>query len=296
MGVEQASGRRRCFPLWVFAGLVLATVSEAQERVVQTHRASEPEGRLLAYYSAAMTFSPLGQALTDGRWSLALEATWLPRLDDAQRRPGIDKPESTNLSPILPRPRAAWRTAGGTSVEVSWIPPLTVGDARANVVSAAASRTLGRWGGVTLAPRLSAVVGRVRGAITCNRRTLTGRGPDLAVYYANICHGNDSDDWFEPRLVAGEVLATRSLPALHARAWAALGGRVDRTRFDIGVRKADGSRDADHPVLQLSDTRLHLAVGGRWRLPGPLEVSAEWFYAPGSVSTLRTLLAWTGGR
>lgn len=276
------------------ATALLAAPLVAQGRAEQVHRASEPEGRLLAYYSATMVYSPLGAVAPSHRWSAGIEATWLPSLSESQRRPAIDKPETTNLSPILPRPRLTLRTRVAV-FEASWVPPITVADAKANLVAVAASRTVATWRGVAFIPRVSATAGRVEGAITCNASTAGAGDRDLATYYAAVCHGNDSDDWFEPRLAAGEIVAARALARPGAQLWVAAGGRVDRSRFDIGVRRADGVRDPDHPILRLRDRRPHFAAGVRWPVAGRVIAAGEWFYAPGSVATLRALVALTGG-
>lgn len=288
-----ARARHRPAALLLLPALTAAAAPlAAQGRTEQVHRASEPEGRLLAYYSATMVFSPLGAVAPWQRWSVGLEATWLPSLSESQRRPGIDKPETTNLSPVLPRPRVGVRTSLA-DFEASWIPPVTVADAKANLVAVAASRTAGSWRGIAFIPRLSVVSGRVEGAITCNAATAAG-DRDLATYYAAVCHGNDSNDWFEPRIAAGEIVAARAFARPGAQLWLAAGGRIDRSRFDIGVRRADGSRDPDHPVLELRDSRSHLAAGGRWPVARRVVAAVEWFYAPGSVATLRALVALTG--
>ena len=270
----------------------MATPVRAQERHVQRHRADEPEGRLIAFYSSAMTFSSIGAVPGERGLSLGMEGTWLPRLSEAQRRPGIDKPETTNLAPVVPRPRLAWRAPGGVVVEGSWIPPLRVGAAKANVLAAALSRTVATWRGVAFTPRLSAVAGRVTGAITCNARTAREGGPPLAIYYLHVCHDRDSDDRFEPRLLAGEVVASRRIARLGAEGYLSVGGRADRTRFDIGVIRRDGSRDPDHPILRLRDTRVHLAGGARWAVARHVTAAGEWFWAPGSLSTVRLYAGW----
>lgn len=311
VGVEQAKDRRRRASLarrararrlmaamgcaMGCAMAMTATPARAQGRVKQVHRASEPEGRLLAYYSATMVLSPLGEVAPGRRWSLGVEGTWLPALSESQRRPGIDKPETTNLAPVLPRPRVSLRTALGV-FEASWVPPVTVADAKANLFGFAASRSVATWRGIDVSPRVSLVAGRVEGAITCNANTAADGGRDLATYYAAVCHGNDSNDWFEPRLVAGEVMATRAVRGGRGHAWLSAGARIDRSRFDIGVRTSTGARDLDHPILKLDDTRPHLSAGLRLAVTERLTTAGEWFYAPGSVATLRALVAVTGVR
>lgn len=282
-------------------GASIATAQDAATRLHQVHSASEPEGRLLAYYSAAMVFTPVGSLPPGARWIAGLEGTWIPPLNESQRRPGIDKPETTNLAPVLPRPRVALRTRVA-EVEASWVPPIKVADAQANLVSFAASRRVASWHRTAIATRLSIVSGRVEGAITCNASTAARGGSTLATYYAAVCHGRDSEDWFEPRLAAGELVARRGVGERAATAgvprgdvWLAVGARVDRSRFDIGVIRTDGSRDPDHPVLELRDTRPHAAGGFAWRLGHRLSAAVEGFYAPGSVATLRLFGAVVGG-
>jgi hypothetical protein len=40
--------------------LLATSAAHAQERVLEQHGFTDPEGRLLAFYSAAMAFSPAG--------------------------------------------------------------------------------------------------------------------------------------------------------------------------------------------------------------------------------------------
>ena len=100
----------------------------------------------------SMAFSPAGIGWDDSRLSLALEVSHVPYLDKAQRRPSIDKPESTNLAPFFPRPRislglGAWR------VEASWIPPMRVFDVEANLGSLAIRGPSATIGAFRLSPR-----------------------------------------------------------------------------------------------------------------------------------------------
>lgn len=290
VGVEQAGGRWR----YAFAAAVLLAgmpaAAAAQDRVTEEHGASEPEGRLLAFYAAAVAFSPAG-FLSDDALTLGLEVSYIPWLDASRRRPFADKPEATNLAPVFPRPRVAARLPGGFRAEASWIPPLRVFDVRANLFAIALTRPVAAVGSVTLAPRLWATAGRVRGAMTCNEDTMLGHGVELQTYYLNICHGRESEDWFEPRLVAGELVALRALrPTLDA--YLVAGARYDRTRFDIGVLYPDGSRDPDHPILELRATRPHFALGAVWETAARFGAGLEAFYAPGSLFTVRASGRW----
>ena len=281
--------------LWRASRVValLAAFSSASgaQRVLERHPFSDPEGRLLAFYSASMAFSPAGMAPDESRLSLSLELSHVPSLNEAQRRPSIDKPESTNLAPFFPRPRGALRL-GNWIVEASWIPPMRVFDVEANLVSAAIVAPSVRVGTWSIAPRAWGTYGRVKGSMTCSSETMVGHGSDLELYYATVCHGRESDDWFEPRMLAGEGVVSKSLGSGGGRLYAVLGGRVDRTRFDIGVLTFDGARDQDHPILQLRTVRPHGALGASWRVRGGILAGGELFYAPGSLLTGRVSGKW----
>ncbi|HEX6942680.1 MAG TPA: hypothetical protein VF128_07110 [Gemmatimonadaceae bacterium] len=295
VGAGQYTCRRRYITSRVcgftVAALLAAGDVAAQERVLERHGFSDPEGRLLAFYSASMAFSPAGIGWDDSRLSFALEVSHVPYLDKAQRRPSIDKPESTNLAPFFPRPRlslgvGAWR------VEASWIPPMRVFDVEANLGSLAISGPAVKLGAFRLSPRAWGTIGRVRGAMTCSSQEMVGHGSDLELYYATVCHGRESDDWFEPRMAAGEAVLSRSLGTGGSSMYAMLGARADRTRFNIGVLTFEGQRDPDHPILQLSTFRPHGAVGGSWRVRRGVYAGGELFYAPGSLLTGRVSGRW----
>jgi hypothetical protein len=151
-----------------------------------------------------------------------------------------------------------------------------------------------RLGGYRLQPRAWAVTGRVRGSMTCSTREMLGRGADLELYYNTVCHARESDDWFEPRMLGGEIIASRTIFGINS--YAILGGRIDRTRFDIGVLTPVGDRDNDHPILELRATRPHMALGGSWRVRREVSAGAELFYAPGSLLTVRVSGRWMARR
>jgi hypothetical protein len=275
----------------VIALLVAFPGALPAQRVIERHPFSDPEGRLLAFYSAAMAFSPAGLAPDESRLSVSLEVSHVPYLDAAQRRPSIDKPESTNLAPFFPRPRGALRI-GSWIAEASWIPPMRVFDVEANLVSAAIVAPPVKVGSFSIAPRAWGTFGRVRGAMTCSSQTMLGHGSDLELYYATVCHSRESDDWFEPRMLAGEGVVSRSLGSGGGRLYAIVGARVDRTRFDIGVLTPEGARDTDHPILQLRTVRPHGALGASYRVRRGVLAGAELFYAPGSLLTGRVSGKW----
>ena len=262
----------------------------------------------MIYYSSALAFSPLGISasmpassggagampvangvgLREPRFELAVELSYVPPLSEAQRTASGDKPQATNLAPLFARPRASVRLPAGVTLEASWIPPVRVFDVKANVVSAALTRGYAA-GRLAIVPRLSFLVGRVEGPITCNAETAEDEGPDLEVYYAFVCHGNDSKDHFEPLHFAGELLLAPAAPRRRWQPYVGLGARYERTEFDIGVIKGDGTRDLDHPVLEVRTTRAFGSAGVSWLAAARTRFAAELYYAPGSLLTVRAL-------
>lgn len=272
----------------IAAGILsLPALAEAQERVRQRHDFDDPEGRLIGFYSAALLFSPLGAPERKDAWTVdvGLEITYIPQLSKSQRTAFQDKPEATNLAPFLLRPRVSFVLPGEMHLQASWVPPLRVFDVEANLVSVAVTRAI-QPRGITVAPRLLAMWGRVRGSITCFEDLLRGTQGE-ATYFTEICNSRVSDDHFKPRHLAAEVLVSRALSRLPFIPYGGIGVLNEKTIFDIGVQRTDGSRDADHPILELRATRPYAFVGGTanpWR---STRLTGELFYAPGSLFTAR---------
>ena len=259
----------------------------AQERIRERHDFDDPEGRLIGFYSAALFFSPLGAPERATSWALdaGLEVGYIPQLSKSQRTAFQDKPEATNLAPVLLRPRVSFVLPGALHAQLSWVPPLRVFDVEANLVSVAITRAL-EPGGITVAPRFVATWGKVRGSITCFEDLLHGTQSE-GVYYTEICNSRTSDDHFKPRHLAVEVLVSRPMARLPFLPHGGIGVLREKTIFDIGVRRTDGSRDPDHPILELRATRPYGFLGGTVNAWRSTRFTGELFYAPGSLFTAR---------
>jgi hypothetical protein len=281
----------------------VSTRLAAQARELKHYRADAPEAKLMLYYSSTVAFSPLGVpfgaarhprvAVETGRaparFEASVEVSYLPPLSVEQRTAGSDKPESTNLAPVFARPRLGARLPGGLGLELSWIPPMRVFDVKANLFSGALSRSFALTRQVDLVPRASFLAGRVEGPITCNREMATGASAALATYFALVCHSNDSRDFFQPKHISGEVMIARTSSGGGWQPYLTAGARAERTRFDVGVIRGDGSRDPDQPVLQVKTTRGYGAMGVSWFGVPRARLAAEMYYAPGSALTGRAL-------
>ena len=275
----------------------------AQPRELQQYGAGAPEAKLMLYYSSTVAFSPLGVPFgverppatgvpTGPAASLleaAIEIAYLPELSPEQRTTGSDKPEATNLAPLFVRPRLGARLPGGFGLELSWIPPFRVFDVKANLFAGALSRAFAPTGGLRVIPRASFLLGSVEGPITCNREMVTDGDAALATYFERVCYGNESRDRFEPRHVSGEVLVTGSSAMGRWQPYVSGGARIERTQFDIGVIRPDGTRDPDQPILEVKTTRAYGTAGASWFGVPRTRLAAEVYYAPGSVLTGRVL-------
>lgn len=280
---------------------VEAAPAHAQRREQKRYATSSPEGKLMLYYSSAIAFSSLGvppgaerasSAALGGSGAssgeAAIELSYLPPLSAEQRTAGSDKPESTNLAPMFVRPRLRVGLPAGLGLEVSWIPPVRVFDVKANLVAGALSRSFTLSSAWRVVPRVSFLAGEVEGSITCNRETASEGGTALGVYYSFVCYGNDSRDYFEPRHVSAELVLAHVAGA-RWRPYLSAGARAERTRFDVGVIRPDGTRDRDQPVLHVHATRGFGAVGASWLGLPRTRIAGEVYYAPGSVVTARAL-------
>jgi hypothetical protein len=283
--------------------IAAATPVTAQLRKLERYGAGSPEAKLMLYYSSAVAFSSLGvpygverpssMAVAAGqslpRIEASLELSYLPSLSQEQRTTGSDKPEATNLAPLFARPRVAARLPGGFGVELSWIPPFRVFDVKANLFAGALSHAFTLAERVRLVPRASVLVGRVEGPITCNRETAAEGNADLMTYFSFVCYSNDSEDFFEPRHLAGELLVARTSASGRWQPYLSAGARAERTQFDVGVIRQDGSRDRDQPVLEVETARAFGTAGASWLGLPHTRLAAELYYAPGSVFTARVL-------
>ncbi len=163
---------------------------------------------------------------------------------------------------------------------------MRVFDVEANLMSIAVTRAF-EPGGITIAPRFVATWGKVRGSITCFEDLIRGTENE-AVYYTQICNSRKSDDHFKPQHFALEVLASRAVAATSIspvrRGSACCAKRRSST---LGFCATDGSRDPDHPILELRATRPYGFVGGTVNAWRSTRFTGELFYAPGSLFTAR---------
>ena len=285
---------RRLLIVTFFAGASTA----AAQRIEERYEWDTAEGRMMGYYAAALAFTPVAAPRLPRGLEIAFEMAYIPPLDKARRSAGFSKTESTNLLPVLPRPRIAFALPGSVRVEASYVPPVKVMDVKASLLSIALARPVWTSAPWTVTARLSGSSGLTKAPITCFDE-MKDEGEGNRLFYVYICHDHESEDRFHTPAVGGELLATRDGGAWTP--WAGLGLRHERDRFVPGVKNFDGTPDPNHPILLMTLTRPYGMLGVTWTVARSLALSSELLYAPGSLLTIRAMgttqlgLPW-GGR
>ena len=275
-------------PAFLTALLLVPGLAAGQGRVIERHDWSDPEGRIMGYYSAALAFTPIGAPRSaQPGWEAGLELSWLPPLSREQRSAGFSKTESTNLMPILPRPRVAVTLPWDTRLEASYVPPLRVFGVKASLLSVALSHPVLQRDAIHLTARLTGSSSKVTGAITCNE-AINDEGPGERLFFAKVCHGYESEDQFHAPALAAELLASGKARGSIVP-YAGAGIRTEQDRFIVGVKTYRGTDDPTHPVLEMNVTRVYGMIGATWARGTRRSLGGELFYAPGSVLTVRFL-------
>ena len=253
--------------------------------------ATSHEARLLAFYEAPVLFS-IGSAperLAAGALSIGGEAVPVPSPDPALTHPSFCYQYTTNntkLAPLFARPRIIVGLPAGFAVEASYVPPLSISNARATIGSLALSRTqslpLGQ-GRLLLQLRAHGTLGRIHGAITCPRPSL--QLDDAAA----PCYGTvPSRDSYDPKSLGVEAALGAQLGRLDAYAGAGA-NRLD-PRFRAGFTDAFGN--VDRTTVDVALLRAVAYGGATLRLRRDLAVSGQLYVVPADVSTVRLGVAY----
>jgi hypothetical protein len=287
------------------AGLRVAATLGASAAMVSTGAAqcrppaSSNEARLLAYYSApvvlALQVMPLGAG--SGRVGFSGDVTYIPPPDPTLRRSGrcfMPKEESTHLTSFLPRPRMVAWLPHQIMLEASYLPPIRVAGAKANLFSGAASVThgLGVWLGGPLEGTVRAHVthGSIRGSITCAKHALQQRDASAP------CYGTTpSYDTFRPNLWGLETILSRSMLNGRLGIYGGAGTSWLKPRFQAHFQEGTGVLDSTRVEVDLQ--RYSLFTGGEWRVAGRWSATAQLYAFPEDVALFRVgVAANVGGR
>jgi hypothetical protein len=279
------------------AAVVLPSPADAQGYATCHPPHESNEAKLLAFFAAPIAFSPGGMAssLPPGKVRVAFEATYVPSPSKAMQQPeacyGLRKTENTNLSPVFPRPRVTLGLPGGLLLEGSYLPPVTVADAEPNLGSVALSRP---WrlsgdderGTVSLLLRAHATMGRVRGSITCPKKSLQTQDANIA------CYGTDpSSDTYKPNMFGGEAGLAKQAAGGRWGAYATTGVTWLRPRFQVGFQYLGSSFDDTKIVVDM--TRFAAGAGAWYRVATKAAITGELYSVPTDATTFRLGGAYT---
>jgi hypothetical protein len=268
----------------VVALALLASTAGAQDDCFPPR--SSNEARTMAVFAVPLAFSAAGAPAANpaGRFFVGLEASYVPKVDPAIASPDIcipgKGPENTDLVFAMPRPRVSVTLPAGFLVEASWIPPLRISEAKANLVGVALSRTTAlRNGSVLLDIRAHGTFGVIHGPITCD---------DAALQEATSeCYlGTRSDDAFKPNMVGLQVAVGWKLgPTI--RPYVGGGYNHLAPRFQVNFTNQAGSTDRRKVTVDLE--RAALFAGASWQATSRVELSGEIYSAPTDAVTGRVV-------
>ena len=247
------------------------------------------EARLEAFFAAPLAFSPAAAPVrvAPGAVRIGGELVPIPAPDAVLEQTGLcyePKGEHTRLASVFARPRVAVGLPAGLVFEGSYVPPITIGEARVHLGSVALSvvRRLGRAAGgpLTAMLRTHATFGEIRGAVTCPESALQESDPTLP------CFGtHPSSDTFRPTTYGAELSTGLSTARGRLDVYAGAGINWLRPRFRAAFAEDDG--DADNTLVVVNLTRGTLLGGLTFRPTPALDLSLQAYAVPADVTTFR---------
>jgi hypothetical protein len=248
------------------------------------------EAKLLAFYEAPLAFSALTAPVANpaARVSIGAELAPVPSAGSDLEHGSIcfaSTGENTRLTPVFGRPRLTVFLPGGISLEGSYIPPLTIGDATPNLGSLAIAKTFALPWRRTVTPlalmlRGHGTFGNVKGPITCSSNHLQQSSAN------DPCFGSSpSHDTFHPTMYGLESVLGASLMGGRLDAFGGAGVTWLRPRFQVNF--TDGNGVTDNTRVEVNLQRLALLAGVTARVAGALGLTAEVYSIPEDVTTGR---------
>jgi hypothetical protein len=237
-----------------------------------------PEAWAMKYYSTVSLASGFGvPAERDpGDVDLAFEVGWIPEVNDEDSRVGFrgTKEEDLNKAPVLARPRLTVGLPARFTLEVGWVPPLEVFDAKPNLVTVALGRPLFVGATWRAGARVHGQAGTIESDITCPDE-VAARGLDDLAGNPFACE-EPSRDEVDLSYIGLELSAERDAGG----AWvpyAAVGVSSLDMEFQV-----DSLRNGLHDLSRLtaSGPQWHAVTGLRWQGRPRTSLGFEVFYSP----------------
>jgi hypothetical protein len=167
-----------------------------------------PESWAMKYFTELSLPTSMGppERLGGGTVEVGLEGAFVPQLSDDERRVGFNgtKLEDVNRTRLLGRFRATVGLTASTSLELAYVPPVTVSGATPHILGVAIGRPFALSPDWQLGLRLFGQLGTMKGDITCGANEAAA-GPDL-VRNPYLCEAPSTDE-LKQKLVGVEVSA-----------------------------------------------------------------------------------------
>jgi hypothetical protein len=234
-----------------------------------------PEAWAMKYYSLVSLASGFGVPAEReaGDVDLAVEVGWIPSLEGDEARVGFrgTKQEDLDKAPVIARPRLTVGLPARFTLELGWVPPVEVFDAKPNLVTVALGRPLYVGRAWRAGARLHGQAGSIESDITCPNELAGVDDPNVNPFRCEA----PSEDEVDLSYVGLELSAERA-----AGAWipyGALGISSLDLEFQVDALTG-GFRDLSR--LTASGSQWHAVAGLRWQGRPRTTLGAEVFYSP----------------
>ena len=247
------------------------------------------EAMVFGIFSVPLAFGASGAPVVRAPWSVTaeLEGAYIPNVDSVTSTPTVCRPgkgsENTDFALALPRPRVVLGLPAGFWFEASWVPPVRLNGAKANLVGLALGRVF-RLGsrGMVLGLRAHATAGSIHAPITCDDKAL--QDPTSECF-----GGTRSDDRYKPNIFGLEGTLGWSLGGGRFRPFMGGGYNLLHPRFQVHFRNQAGQLDMRKVTVDLN--RGVLFGGATWSPSGSWSFTGEIYSAPTDAVTGRAVVS-----
>jgi hypothetical protein len=235
-----------------------------------------PEAWAMKYYASVSLASGFGVPAerAPGDVDFAFEVGWIPSLEGDEARVGFrgTKQEDLDKAPLLARPRLTVGLPARFTLELGWVPPVEVFDAKPNLVTVALGRPLFVGHVWRTGARLHGMAGTIESDITCPDEIAGRDDPDVNPFRCEA----PSEDEVDVSYVGLELAVERAAGG----AWVPYGALgVSSLDLEFQVNAVTGGfRDLSR--LTASGPQWHAVAGLRWQGRPRTTLGAEVFYSP----------------
>ena len=248
------------------------------------------EAKVFAVFAVPFAFGPAESPAATRPWGLrlALEASYIPNIDDETATPTICRPgkgpENTDFVAVLPRPRAQLGLPRGFLLEVGWVPPISVNEAKPHLLGLALGKVLAfGTDGPSVSLRLHATIGQIRAPITCDNGAL--KDPQSECF-----NGTKSEDRYRPNAFGADLAGAWSIKDGRVRPFVGAGINLLRPRFQVHFVNQLGQLDDRRVEVDLE--RLVLFAGASWFPTARWGVTGQVYAAPADAVTGRIAISY----